>query len=297
MTHQLRPLKKTWKSFRRQPLLHLASIATIGVSCLIMGSFLLGYRNFESIAEKTNPHMTGTVYLKEGLSENQIDLLKENILSQENVLKATFKSKRNVADELQVFLGTTSSEILPGSELFPDLIELELNQNTSPQEVTALKNILSKESQISEIDFSEDWLTQYKKVRSILTTIGWILISALVIGCGFIIANFMGMRHQARKEEMEIVQLIGAQTSFVLAPFLWEGVIEGILGAGSAIGLLFAAKWILGDVLAINWGSVLGVSSWMFLSFGQGLLLLFVGITMALVGSIAVFLRTSEQVH
>ncbi|MFM8314902.1 MAG: permease-like cell division protein FtsX, partial [Deltaproteobacteria bacterium] len=92
-----------------------------------MGSFLLGYRNFESIAEKTNPHMTGTVYLKEGLSDAQIGLLKENILSQENVLRATFKSKRKVADELQVFLGSTGTEILPGSELFPDLIEIDLN--------------------------------------------------------------------------------------------------------------------------------------------------------------------------
>lgn len=297
MKHQLRPLKKTWKSFKRQPLLHLASIATIGMSCLIMGSFLLGYRNFESLAEKTNPHMTGTVYLREGLSDNQINLLKENILSQENVLKATFKSKRKVADELQVFLGTTGSEILPGSELFPDLIELDLNQDTSPQDLASLKTVLMKETLISEVDFSEDWLAQYKKVRKILTVIGWCLISALVVGCGFIIANFMGMRHQARKEEMEIVQLIGAETSFVLAPFLWEGIIEGVLGAGAAMALLLSAKWILGDLIASHWGSVFGVSSWMFLSVGQVLLLLFVGITMALLGSIAVFLRTSEQVH
>jgi len=297
MNHQLRPLKKTWKSFKRQPLLHLASIATISVSCLIMGSFLLGYRNFENIAEKSNPHVTGTVYLKEGLSDSAVSLLRENILAQENVVRATFKSKRKVADELQVFLGTTGSEILPGSELFPDLIEIDLNQETSPEQITALKSVLATLPQISEVDFSEDWLTQYKKVRGVLTTIGWVLISALIVGCGFIIANFMGMRHQARKEEMEIVQLIGAETSFVLAPFLWEGVLEGILGAGSAMVLLFLAKWILGGVSALNWSSVLGVSSWLFLSVGQGLFLLFVGITMALVGSIAVFLRTSEQVR
>ncbi|NBT59636.1 FtsX-like permease family protein, partial [bacterium] len=185
----------------------------------------------------------------------------------------------------------------PGSELFPDLIEIDLNQETSPEQITALKSVLATLPQISEVDFSEDWLTQYKKVRGVLTTIGWVLISALIVGCGFIIANFMGMRHQARKEEMEIVQLIGAETSFVLAPFLWEGVLEGILGAGSAMVLLFLAKWILGGVSALNWSSVLGVSSWLFLSVGQGLFLLFVGITMALVGSIAVFLRTSEQVR
>lgn len=297
MNHQLRPIKKTWRSFKRNPLLHVASIATIGVSCLIMGSFLLGYRNFESIAEKTNPHVTGTVYLKEGLSESQVGVLRENILAQENVVKAVFKPKRKVADELQVFLGASGSEVLPGSELFPDLIELELNPDTSPIQISALKTVLASLSQVSEVDFSEDWLNQYKKIRGILTSIGWVLISALIIGCGFIIANFMGMRHQARKEEMEIVTLIGAQKSFVLAPFLWEGTIEGILGASSSIALLFCATWFFGDVVGTNWASAFGVSSWMFLSFWQCLFLFFVGITMALVGSIAVFLRTSEQVR
>ena len=127
--------------------------------------------------------------------------------------------------------------------------------------------------------------------------IGWVLIVALVLGCSFIIANFMGIRHQARKEEMEIVQLIGAERSFVLAPFMWEGLVEGILGALFAMGSLMFCKWGLGDVLARDWNSLLGISSWMFLSWAQIILLLFIGITMALLGSIAVFFRTAGHSH
>ena len=295
MAFPLRSLKKTWKSFKRQPLMHVASVATISVSCLILGAFLLGYRNFENLAEQTNTSVTGTVYLKEGLNEIQVAELKERILSQENVAKVIFKSKTKVANELQDFLGASAGESLPGSELFPDLMEVELNPESNSLTVTTLKSILSKDPSITEVDFSDDWLAQYKKVRSFLNSIGWFLIVGLVLGCGFIIANFMGIRHQSRKEEMEIIQLIGAERGFVLAPFLWEGLFEGILGAGLSLGVLSVLKWILGDLLVKDWQSILGISSWVFLSFSQSLLLLVLGITMALMGSLTVFFRTAEQ--
>lgn len=297
MAQFLRPLKKTIKSFRRNPLMHLASIGTIGVSCLILGTFLLCYRNFETIAEKTNPHLTGTVYLKEGLSEPQLADLREELLSYPAVKKVTYKPKAKVANELQAFLGASHSEILPGSELFPDLMELEFSREVPALDLTVLKSQLNQTPLIAEVDFSEDWLSQYKKVRSFLTMIGWVLIIALVLGCSFIIANFMGIRHQARKEEMEIVQLIGAERSFVIAPFMWEGLVEGILGAAFAMGFLMFSKWGLGDVLARDWNSLLGISSWMFLSWAQIILLLFIGITMALLGSLAVFFRTAGHSH
>lgn len=297
MNSHLRPIIRTWKSFKRQPLLHLASISTITVSCLILGTFLLCYTNFETLAEKTNPHMTGTVYLKENLSTAQIDGIKERLLGLENVKKVTFKSKTKVADELQAFLGASGGEVLPGTELFPDLLELELNKETSSAEISTLKSAIGQEALVSEVDFSEDWLAQYKKVRGILGTIGWILTGALVLGCGFIIANFMGIRHQARKEEMEIVQLIGAERSFILTPFIWEGLLEGLLGASFSLFLLLAIKWFFSSVLAQEWNSALGISSWVFLSWGHVFLLGFVGITMALLGSFAVFFRTVEQVR
>jgi cell division transport system permease protein len=233
--------------------------------------------------------------LRENLSDSQIAQLKERILSQDNVMKVSFKPKKKVADELQIFLGSNAGEVLPGAELFPDLIELELNKNTSPQDLIALKTIISREPEITEVDFSEDWLAQYKKVRGLLSGIGWALMVALVLGCSFIIANFMGMRHQSRKEEIEIVQLIGAERSFVLTPFIWEGLIEGILGSGTAMAILLIGKWLLGDLLASQWNAILGTSSWLFLSFGQMILLGFNGITTALLGSFTVFLKTAER--
>ena len=59
-----RGLRRSITDFRRHPWLHLISISTIAVALLILGTFFLCYRNFEALAEKTSPQVTGTVYLK-----------------------------------------------------------------------------------------------------------------------------------------------------------------------------------------------------------------------------------------
>ncbi|NBX92905.1 MAG: FtsX-like permease family protein [Proteobacteria bacterium] len=295
MGTRTRAISRTWKNFKRHPLLHLASISTISASCIILGGFLLCSRNFQNIAEKTNPNITGTAYLRENLSDYQVSQLKDRLLAQNHIMKVSFKPKKKVADELQIFLGSSAGEVLPGSELFPDIMELELHKDTSTGDIAALTKLLSREPEITEVDFSEDWLAQYKKVRGLISGLGWVLMLALVLGCSFIIANFMGMRHQSRKEEIEIVQLIGAERSFVLTPFVWEGVIEGLLGAGLAMGILLFGKWLLGDLIANEWTAVLGTSSWLFLSIEQMLLLAFIGMATALLGSFTVFFKTAER--
>ena len=83
---------------------------------------------------------------------------------------------------------------------------------------------------------------QYKKLRRAAQAIGLLVLVVLVIGCGFITANFMGIRHQSRQDEIQIARMLGAQRGFILAPFVWEGIIEGILGAMAALFLLYVGN-------------------------------------------------------
>jgi cell division transport system permease protein len=287
-----RGLRRSLSDFKIHPWLHLASIGTIAISLVILGIFFLCYRNFEYISEKASPTLTGTVYLKDALIDSEISRVKEKILSLENVKKVTFKPKRTVVDELQVFLGATGAESLPGSELFPDVLEVELKKETSSNSIATLKSVLTR---YSEVDFSEDWLVQYKKVRQFLKIFGFVLLIGILFGCGFVIANFMGMRHQSRKNEIEIVNLMGAHRNFILTPFVWEGLIEGICGTLVALVFLVIVKAVVSTAAISNWSSFLGVKELLYLSFGQVLILLIVGIATALVGGITVFLRFQEN--
>lgn len=288
-------LRRSLNHFRLHPWLHAASIGAITISLVILGGFFLCYRNFEYISEKASPALTGTIYLKESLTDTEIARLRERVLSQENVRKVMFKPKRTVVEDLQVFLGASGMESLPGSELFPDVLEVELKKETPATAVATLKSVVSRFSEVSEVDFSEDWLFQFKKVRQFLQAFGLVLMVCILFGCGFMIANFMGMRHQSRKNEIEIVNLMGAHRNFILTPFLWEGLIEGAVGSMLALCFLYLIKFLLSTLVLINWSSMLGVKELLYLSIGQLLILLCVGVATALVGGITVFLRFQEN--
>ena len=116
-----------------------------------------------------------------------------------------------------------------------------------------------------------------------------------MVGCSLIIANFMGMRHQSRKSEIEIVKLIGANQNFVFSPFLWEGIIEGLIGATLALFILFIAKCLLSALITVQWATILGMRELLYLSSGQFLMMFIAGITMAFVGSFTVFVRFSGK--
>lgn len=288
-------LRYSFSDFKRQPWLHFVSVMTISVALVIIGGFFLCYRNFEKLADKTSPQITGTAYLKEDLTPAQITVLKDRILGLENVQKVAFKSKNNVVEELQTFLGAAGSPSLPGSELFPDLLELEVRKDISPAKIEIIKGVVSRFPEVAEVDFSDDWLAQYKKISQFIKIVGLIVMGCMIVGCSFLIANFMGMRHQSRRNEIEIVNLIGADRNFILTPFIWEGIIEGLLGSSVAIGILLFVKVFLSSLISAHWSTFLGVPEWSFLSIAQVIVVFVIGITMALLGGVTVFLRFQED--
>jgi cell division transport system permease protein len=288
-------LRYSFSDFKRQPWLHFVSIMTISVALVIIGGFFLCYRNFEKLAEKTSPQISGTAYLKEELTPAQIQSLKDRILGLENVQKVSFKSKNNVVEELQSFLGSAGATSLPGSELFPDVLEMEVRKEVSTEKVQILKGIVARFPEVAEVDFSDDWLAQYRKISQMAKIAGLVIMGFMIVGCSFLIANFMGMRHQSRRNEIEIVNLIGADRNFIITPFIWEGVIEGTAGSSLAIGSLLMLKGFLVSLVSVNWTNYLGVPNWSFLSMPQIFVVYAIGITMALLGGVTVFLRFQED--
>lgn len=290
-----RGLQRTLADFRRHPWLHVISISTITVALVILGGFFLTYRNFNAIADKTGPQVTATLYLKEELAPSVIEALRSRISRLPGVLSAEFRNRASVVADLQSFLGNAGVDTLPGSDLFPDLLELRLQQSLPPKTLHQMKDEVARSPEVVEADFSEDWILQYKKIRQMLDVFGFILLTAILVGCSFIIANFMGMRHQARKDEIDIVRLIGAQGKFVLAPFIWEAAMEGLLGATLAVGILYGIKSALSLILSIQWAAVLGVKEWLYLSPAQFLGVFALGLAIAFCGSFTVFLRFRES--
>ncbi len=291
-----RGLRRILLDFKKHPWLHLVSISTITLSLVFLGAFLLCYRNASVIEEKASPHITGTIYLKEGLSDDDIEAVSQEVLKFDGVVSVAMKRKDTVLSELHTFLGQARDSVkLPALDVFPDVIEIAVARGLPEKTLEGLKKDLASFSNVLEVDFSEDWLAQYARVRNLLAWVGALLGVMIVMGCGFVLANLMGVRHQSRKHEIDVVRLIGANQSFVMMPFLWEGMIEGVVGAVIALGVLYFLTSAFSVVLLAQWTHFLGIDRWYYLSVAQTGLVLLAGVAIATFGSLTLFVRFQKE--
>jgi len=288
-----RIIRKFISDIKRNPILHFITSSTVIVSIVIIGVFFLFYRNFEIMSEKASPQVIGTVYLKGSLKENELLNLREKLLFLENVENVKHKTRDNVLEEIASFLG--SSNISYISESFPDVMEVTLKKDTSKIQIEALSKIIAAFDEVSEVDFSSDWLEKYEKVKSILKLIFISFSSIVFLGCVFITANFMGVRQEARKKEIDIARLVGANDAFIFKPLFLEGIIEGLISAFLAVIFLYIIKTIVSTAMMTSWSSFFEFENWVFLSTSQIICLFVFSILINSFGTIMVFFRFKEK--
>lgn len=98
-----------------------------------------------------------------------------------------------------------------------------------------IKQRLTNSPGISEVISADEAVQQIAAIRDGLRVFFWVLASALGVAAIALIANTIHMAIYARREELEIMHLVGASNWFVRTPFLIEGVVEGVLGSALAV--------------------------------------------------------------
>lgn len=93
--------------------------------------------------------------------------------------------------------------------------------------------------QFEEVQYGQEWVETFSVVVHILRVTQWILGGFLLAAMTFIIANTLQLTIATRREEIEIMHLVGASPAFIQVPFYVEGIIQGLLGAGLAMLSLF----------------------------------------------------------
>ncbi|MCB0404244.1 MAG: permease-like cell division protein FtsX [Bdellovibrionales bacterium] len=291
----LHSLRRSFQDFRRHPWLHGLSIVTIAISLLILGVFLVVYRNFVHLADHASPTPVGTAYLQEGLNELEINNLSDRILSMEGVRDVEFKTRKSVLEELANFYGDAAVDSGGVEGFFPNLLEVHLRDTVNENSLKRLSDQIASFPEVTQVDFARGWQSQFKRLKNVMSWIGLALMAGLLLGCSFIIANFMGMRHQSRRRDIEIIHLMGASRRYILMPFLWEGMLEGLMGVGVAVSALVVLNSVFLVPLAKQWGGMAGIDQFAFLSPAQIAYMVGIGLVMALIGSVTVFIRFREN--
>jgi cell division transport system permease protein len=176
--------------------------------------------------------------------------------------------------------------------ILPSSIEIRLKKDywgeTKIDEVIShLKGI----SQIEEIQYGQEWIETFSVLVHLVRLTQWILGGLLLAAIIFIVSNTLQLTISSRREEIEAMQMVGANPAFIQVPFYMEGLIQGLLGAGMAMGLLFLLyKVVLITITPLMKGWMAGLPI-LFLPWETIVWILSGGMVLGLFGSFVASMR------
>jgi len=234
-------LRKAYRDIRRNIWVNGVSIGIIVFTLLIFSIFLLVLINLNKLLVHWEGKIQVISYLKDDISTNEVKHLERHILDLREVRSIKYVSKSDSTILFKGFFGNQKG-ILEGLDLdiLPASFEIQLKKEFyRGQGVNEFVKKLSRLKGITDIQYGQEWITRLSVIVHLLRWGQWIVGGILFLAISFIISNTIKLSIYSRKEEIEIMRLVGATDGFIKIPFLIEGFFQGVSGAILSVGLLF----------------------------------------------------------
>jgi cell division transport system permease protein len=278
--------KHAFTSIFGNRLVHAISVGTITSSLILFGSFILLFYNLNNWMVEWGQSLSMSVYVQDEIDEKtkaRIESLLKNLPSAE--LKE-YVSKDKAMEDLVDGLGAHSG-LLEGLKENPLPASFEIvfkDVNIRQLDPQKMKEEIEKIEGVQEVQYSEEWLDRLEGLIYVLKVAGFIISGFLCLAVLFITTNTIKLTIYSRRDEVEILKLVGATDRFVKMPFLIEGAIQGLVGGVIALSALF----LLFMLFSLDKVHIIGlpVLEVVFLPMTYLASILLLGLILGLVGSL-----------
>lgn len=245
-------------NIRQNVFVNVVTIGTIMLALLIVSLFLLLFLNLENAAENWSEKVQVTVYYDKDLSPQEQSEQKNRIQNLPGTSRVTWVSRD---EALRRFKGRLKGQetLLDGirPEVLPASWEISLKKSSrSSEAMDAYVRNLRGVAGIGEIQYGEEWVRRFNTFLNFMRIVGGLIGAFLVLAVIFIVSNTIKLTVYARRDELEIMSLVGATRLFIKMPFLLEGLLQGAAGGALALLLLLAVHLLFlhnaGNFLSFN---------------------------------------------
>ena len=231
-------IKEVYTSFKRNIWMTLASIFTVVLSLFILGFFSIVILNLNKMADTLESQVQISVYLKDDLSQEEIDETKETLSKIEGLQDIKFTTREEAMENFKERLGDQQFllDALDDTNPLPDSFSLTV---TSPQQVKTIADTAAALDSVESASYSQDIINHLFNLTHLIRLIAVALIILLTGAAIFIISNTIRLTVFARRKEIAIMKYVGATDWFIRWPFLLEGICLGFIGGGLATIFLY----------------------------------------------------------
>jgi cell division transport system permease protein len=239
--------RETVSGLRRNGVVTFAAISTVFISLFLLGGALLIGRQTDLLIEAQAQNVEVAVFLLDDVSGAQQRRLNDKIANMPEVETVVYESKEAAYRNFkELFANQPELWQNVGPDALPASFRVKL---ADPEKFEVIAARLEGEPGIEEIRDQRELLRQFFAVASIFRFgVGATAIIMLVSAAG-LIANTVRMALFARRKEIGIMKLVGATNWYIRIPFLVEGMVQGLIGAGVALAAIFTIKALWFDEL------------------------------------------------
>lgn len=233
-------VRQAMRNMVENRLVHLIGLGTMVIAFLMFDAFILIFVNLNSWTQEQGRSLTMSIYFEGEPERAVIENIKKELL-QYPVSITDFISKDDALKSLRKQLGEKAGLLDGlGENPLPASLEIVLSRDVSGDSLPyELKTRLERIHGIDEVQYSQEWVEKFQAIMGAVKIIGLVFGGLLFLAALFIITNTVKLTIYSRKDEIEILKLVGATNRFVKIPFLIEGSIQGFLGGSVALIVLF----------------------------------------------------------
>jgi len=286
--------RTTWRGLRSSPVTTAVAILTIAVSLVLVGAFDLLLSNMEDLLEDFGRDLQVTAYLEDDLPDAEAARIASVLLTVEGVESVHRVSKEAA---LERFKGSMGADLLDGLEgnPLPASIEIQLlPERRTPEGMRIVVDSIRGLPGVGDLGSGQDWVEGYLRALAVVRGIGVGLTFILAFAALLIVSNTIRLAVFARRDELDILRLVGASRAFTNTPFVAEGIAQGAVGGTLALLLLYAIFRLVLPGLEFGFEVVLG-SAPRFLHASEMLQLIGQGAALGLIGSLAALIGTARS--
>jgi len=247
--------EEAFVSLRRSGRSALVSIGTIAIAFATLGGFLLLSVNVQHVLDQWLQAAEMSVYLHQDATDAQRSEIEQFLRSQPTVAAVEYVSRERALERFKSdFPELADVTTGLGENPFPSAIEVRLRtENGGDAAADELSKQVSGHAGVSDVRYDRRWLQRLVGIVNTARVAGGLAAAILMLGAAFTVAAVVRLSLYARRDELEIMKLVGAPFTYIRGPAVVEGLLLG--GIGSALALIAisilyssAVRWLGSDL-------------------------------------------------
>lgn len=272
----------------------LFTVLVIAVSLTIPTVSFLLWKNTHQAANQFYPESDLTVYLHKNLNEEDANHVVERIRQVEGVGDLTYISRQDSLNEFRTWSGFGEELDILDDNPLPAVVMIKPTKDYQAVEKRQeLRTNLDKIKGVQEVRLDNNWVEKLNALTWLIAHIAIFCTLLMTISVFLVIGNSIRSDVAASQAQIEVMKLLGATNQFILRPFLYTGMIYGLLGgllsallSIAVIGYFTSAVKFVTEIFAVNF-NING------LGFGE---LLFLWVMCIIVGYIAAWISATRYI-